>query len=344
MLLLLRLKDIVKTLGKPQDLVVFAALLLVHFAVAYFGMRFFGEVGIYANFSDFVYWYVTTTTTVGYGDISPQTEAGRYLAAFWVMIGGICLISLQFAWIVKIGVDILGIRMNGNISLNEADQMTVVIGWNPGKTDLLLDLLHQECSKNGDKIVLCDNTLDKNPMPGQIDFVKADSLLSEKTLYRAGVGNAKRVLIFSESDEQALSLSLLVNRISKSAHVVAHFSDSKMADLAKTYIPSLEIASSMTMEMLARSACDPGASDVIYELLSIKQGATLFSFQVKPSFKKSYGEFALRLRSMYKATLIAVRKRDSDQIQISPADDEVVGVGDVLFYIAEERLPDNVLH
>lgn len=45
------------------------------------------------TFSDAVWWSFVTTTTVGYGDISPSTSAGRIVAAF-LMIFGIGLISM----------------------------------------------------------------------------------------------------------------------------------------------------------------------------------------------------------------------------------------------------------
>ena len=343
MIILQRIREAVKALGSKGAVMAFGALLAFHFVSTYIGMDWLGEIGITDKFSDFLYWYVTTTTTVGYGDISPQTDWGRTFAAAWVLPGGICLLSLQLAWLASALVNIWGIRMNGKMSMHESKGVTVVVGWNPGKTDHLLELLRSECEKTGERIVLCDSTLEKNPMPGHIDFVRGDTLLSEKTLIRAGVEHAKRVLIFSDTDEQALSLSLLISKISKTAHVVAHFSDSKMADLAKQYIPALEIASSMTMEMLARSACDPGTSDVIYELLSINMGATLFRYEVKPSFPKTYGEHAQSLRTFHNATLIALRKRGSEEIEISPPDKKTVYQGDVLFYIASERLSESSL-
>jgi voltage-gated potassium channel len=44
------------------------------------------------TFGDAVWWSLVTTTTVGYGDISPVTQAGRAIATF-LMITGIGLIS-----------------------------------------------------------------------------------------------------------------------------------------------------------------------------------------------------------------------------------------------------------
>ncbi len=36
---------------------------------------------------DGVYWAVTTTTTVGYGDLLPQTDAGRAIAIVVMLVG-----------------------------------------------------------------------------------------------------------------------------------------------------------------------------------------------------------------------------------------------------------------
>lgn len=45
-----------------------------------------------SSYTDALWWAIVTTTTVGYGDISPVTEGGRIIAAF-LMLTGIGLIS-----------------------------------------------------------------------------------------------------------------------------------------------------------------------------------------------------------------------------------------------------------
>ncbi len=40
-----------------------------------------------------LWWAITTATTVGYGDISPTTNIGKFIAAF-LMIGGVGFIGL----------------------------------------------------------------------------------------------------------------------------------------------------------------------------------------------------------------------------------------------------------
>jgi voltage-gated potassium channel len=45
------------------------------------------------SLSDGLYWAISTMTTVGYGDVSPQTEEGRLLAAI-VMLVGIAFVAV----------------------------------------------------------------------------------------------------------------------------------------------------------------------------------------------------------------------------------------------------------
>jgi len=41
------------------------------------------------SFFDCFYWAVTTTTTVGYGDISPVTTTGKIIGMFAMVSGGL---------------------------------------------------------------------------------------------------------------------------------------------------------------------------------------------------------------------------------------------------------------
>jgi len=46
-----------------------------------------GEKNGFTNIPQSIYWAVVTITTVGYGDISPQTNLGRFIAAIIMIIG-----------------------------------------------------------------------------------------------------------------------------------------------------------------------------------------------------------------------------------------------------------------
>jgi len=52
-----------------------------------------GEKNGFTSIPRSVYWAIVTLTTVGYGDIAPQTNLGQFLAA-WVMILGYAIIAV----------------------------------------------------------------------------------------------------------------------------------------------------------------------------------------------------------------------------------------------------------
>ena len=47
------------------------------------------------NIPNSIYWAIVTMTTVGYGDITPVTPAGRFLSAIVMLIGYTILLSRQ---------------------------------------------------------------------------------------------------------------------------------------------------------------------------------------------------------------------------------------------------------
>ena len=44
--------------------------------------------------TDWFYYYIVTATTIGYGDLSPQTPAGRWVAILWLLPGGVTLFAM----------------------------------------------------------------------------------------------------------------------------------------------------------------------------------------------------------------------------------------------------------
>ena len=63
-----------------------------HFAISWGVIALAGGEEI-AEGGIFWYFYITSATTVGYGDYSPATWAGRLVTVLWVMPGGIALFT-----------------------------------------------------------------------------------------------------------------------------------------------------------------------------------------------------------------------------------------------------------
>jgi ABC-type amino acid transport substrate-binding protein len=108
-------------LGELAPLVALTFALLIVMGVAMWlaerPMRPRGHESVVDTLRDGIYWAVVTMTTVGYGDKTPKTTAGRIVAVVW-MLASVALVSILSTSIVsRMTAD----RVVGGLRLTEAD-------------------------------------------------------------------------------------------------------------------------------------------------------------------------------------------------------------------------------
>lgn len=314
-------------------------LLVFHFASSWLLLWAAGEERLLSG-TEFIYFYLTTATTVGYGDLSPGSVPGKLITTIWLMLGGIALLTTVIGKASTSVGELWRRKMKGLGDYSILAGHTVLIGWDDRFSERVVDLLFQDVSSSGDGLVICDSLLSENPLPGKCSFVRGQSLDSAALLTRAGVKGADRILVHTQSDSLTLAIVLTLKQLEPGGHVVAHFDNSERAALAKKYAPGLECTSNMAIEMLVRSSQDPGSSIVINELLCIGRGATQYRHTLRDDLVTTCGELYIRLRQEFDATLIGYRATGAADFHINPSNATVVEGGDI-FYIASARLQGN---
>ncbi|WP_040515106.1 potassium channel family protein [Paraglaciecola polaris] len=303
-------------------------------------MALAGEEAL-TNSTDFIYWLVVTGSTVGYGDFSPATSAGKYIVSLYVIPVGLSFFALiigrvaswvSFQWLKGV---------KGLQSLSVSNHI-LVLGWNEQRTLRLLDLLLREREAVDEKptIVLCVRADIINPMPDKVEFVKVNSFSNDKDMDRACIADAKVVLMDNPEDDLTMTTALYCSQRNPNAQMVAYFTDETLANLLQRHCPNVECTPSVAIEMLAKSAFDPGSSVLHHDLLSVTEGQAQYSdslplnsghIQVRAAFNQ--------LKSRYNATLIGTAKsHDRLNIQVNPDLDEQLSPGDKVFYIAKARI------
>lgn len=288
----------------------------------------------------YLYFYITTAMTVGYGDLSPKSEAGRLIAALWLMPGGISIMAALVGKVAAVLVQrwrrgMLGQRdYTGDISNH-----TVILGWQGERTLNMVRLLLDELPKD-EKLILAVNANMENPLPDAILFVRAEHLAGKDVMQRAAISNAKKILIYGASDEETLTIALCVTAEQTKAHIVAHFEDAGKAGLLKAHCPNIEVLTDITVELLVRSAQDPGSSLVTNELVSTLSGPTQYCSPIPAKYVGlQYAALLAQLKQEHDATLVGLANNAKGAgVVLNPPAAQIIAAGQWMFYISSKRL------
>jgi voltage-gated potassium channel len=288
----------------------------------------------------FWYFYATTATTVGYGDFSPTTVAGRLITVLWIMPGGIALFTTIIAKIVQLVSDKWRKRMRGLSSCENLTGHIVILGWHGHRTERMIDHIKGGQGDEELDIVLCAVQNIENPMPDQVRFVRGASLNAPDVLRRSAAASAKNIIALGRNDDETLAAALGAAAINPGSHIVAYFDQHSFADLLKAHCPHAECNVSLSIELMVRSAQDPGSSRVQRQLLSTLEGPTQFSFQVPPDVGTiDYGALFLELKNKHDATLFGVANSTlGDDLILNAGSGQQVGAGMIVYFMAANRI------
>lgn len=337
-----RFSHVLKTLYSHFTRLAWDALFLlvaIHVLISYSGIRYF-ETGEITERVAFWYYYMTTVTTIGYGDIAPKTPGGRLFTTLWIMPGGIMLFTASIAKFIQFIADRWRKRMRGDADYSFLENHIVILGWQGLRTRRMVDEIIADVGATRREIVLCTTKDIENPMPDTIKFVR-DKALSEAGLHRrAGSAGAAVILVLGHDDNDTLAAALAASSVNKHAHVVAYFEQQSFADLLVAHCPRAETMVSLSTEMMVRAALDPGSSRVQRDLLSVAGGQNNFSLRVPADAPVlRYGQLLRALKLHHNATLIAVANDTLGRdLRPNAAGDTEVKPGAVLYYIAARRL------
>lgn len=315
--------------------------LLVHMGVTWALLVLAGESALVAP-QAFPYYYMTTATTIGYGDLSPQTTAGRLIVAFLLMPGAVAFFAAVLAKTSASLASYLRRHLVGRMTYEQMRGHTVLVGWRGAASDRLVDLLLSDTATDDEGLVLVACELDENPRPEQMRFVAAGNYADSPVYARASLQGADRIIIHTPSDDQSLAAVLAVMAHAPNAHVVAHFEGPDALQLVRSHYPQVECTRPMSAEVIARAAQDPGSSIIALELLSTATGPTQFSVAMPTGIATSACQVARCFKDQ-SALFLGMRESDVAPVQINPPDDQPVREGNILYYLARQRIDPTAL-
>ena len=312
-------------------------LLLSHFFLSMGLMHWMGETEVLA---DWFYYYVTTATTIGYGDLSPGSYGGRVLSAAFIMPGAVVLFAAFLGKLSTLFINLWRKGMQGKEDYASLRHHVVILGWHSRDTARMIELIFGDARREAREVVLCTAEEMENPFPDKIRFVRGESLNSEDLLKRAGVEWADRIIVFRESDDETLTTCLTLAATQTRAHIVAWFNEASMAKLLNMHCPEIECHSSISVELLVRSAQDPGSYRLQGQLLSTLEGPTQYSILLPSDFSGArFGCLMAYFKRHHEAIALGVAHSvTGNDLQLNPDSAMEVKAGQLLYYMAAQRI------
>lgn len=291
------------------------------------------------NGTDFIYWIIVTASTVGYGDFSPTTPAGKYIVSLFVIPFGLGLFGLAVGRLAAF-VSFQWQKGIKGLKTIDYNQHILIIGWNHERTLQLIRLLLREIEYHHDtqRIALCVKADIENPMPDEIGFIKVNSFSNDQEMARSALEKASSIIIDNPEDDLTMTTALYCSDKNPTAHVIAYFKEDSLGKLLKAHCPNVECMPSVAIEMIAKSAMDPGSSALHHQLLDVHQGMTQYSTKYQGTQPISIREIFLKLKEDYQATLIGISENGYEQVELNPALDQTIKPNTTLYYIADERI------
>lgn len=317
-----------------------SVLLIVFFThgwISYALMLLAGEMVITGSPATFLYYYVTTATTVGYGDLSPEGIVGRLVAALFLLPGSIALFGAALGKAINDIGSRWRLRLQGKGTFEGRSGHMVIVGWQPGVTRQLITKLLAD-KRHAERPVLIAPSLEENPMPDDVDFIAADKLSDHTSYDRAGAATADTILVRGRNDDDTLAATLAARGAAPDVYIVCHFEDRVAADLIDKQVEGVEVFSSVSTDMMVRAAHDPGASKLARLMFSSETESTAFSFSVPDTAAPmAYVDLMVALKRVMRVTLIGVCEEGGARMELNCKPDRIIGPGNVLFYIADDR-------
>jgi voltage-gated potassium channel len=236
------------------------------------------EPKTYRTFFDGIWWAIITITTVGYGDIVPETVAGKIVAIILILLGT-GFVSTYFVTLSASAVSKENALFNGEMAFSKKGH-TIIVGWNERARELLNQLTKLNPFAS---YVLIDETLDKLPISiKNVHFIKG-SPLHDDILHKANITQATMVLITAdqhknetEADMRSILTLLTIKGLNPHIYSIIEVLTAHQVNNAKRAgADEIIQTNKLSSFMMMNSIQSPGISHTIEELLHQLKGSKL---------------------------------------------------------------------
>jgi voltage-gated potassium channel len=170
-------------------------LVIIFIFLAAFGSAIhLAEPETFRSYFDGIWWAIVTASTIGYGDLVPETMKGKAIGILLILSGAGVLTS-YFASVSAIAASSEQDYAEGKKICSKSGHL-IIIGWNERSKLLIQSILE----KDRRQIVLIDASLSRHPLiqyRSNVHFIRGNAAY-DGVLEKANVAGASRVLITAD--------------------------------------------------------------------------------------------------------------------------------------------------
>jgi voltage-gated potassium channel len=284
-----------------------------------------------------IYWSIVTISTVGYGDITPVSHEGRFVAIL-VITAGIAVLAFTTSLFVSAFTEKLDeIREIKTIEdVSKLKKFYLICGYEQVSREVARKL-----SSNGNSIIVMDDDKSRVDMakkdgytalhynPGKVESYEKLNINMDKQI--------KAVLCLREDDIENVYAALTIRSINKDVFILSLLmsdSNRKKLDFAgidKIVYPQ-ELIGLITKELVGK----PVAFEVIHELRSENADVKIDELGITQRIVDNFPTVGDLGNKEFRVVLLGIYKHAHDRFFFNPIDETLLEVGDYLLVVGYE--------
>ncbi|XP_035301494.1 potassium channel subfamily T member 2 isoform X3 [Cricetulus griseus] len=306
-----------------QVLILISTLLCLIFTCIC-GIQHLERIGKKLNLFDSLYFCIVTFSTVGFGDVTPETWSSKLFVVAMICVA-LVVLPIQFEQLAYLWMERQ--KSGGNYSRHRAQtEKHVVLCVSSLKIDLLMDFLNEFYAhprlQDYYVVILCPTEMDVQvrrvlqiPMWSQRVIYLQGSALKDQDLLRAKMDNAEACFILSSRCE--------VDRTSSDHQTILRaWAVKDFAPNCPLYVQILKPENKFHIKFADHVVCE---EEFKYAMLALNCICPATSTLITLLVHTSRGQFGV--------CLIGVRREDNKNILLNPGPRYIMNASDICFYI-----------